>query len=298
MFSAPIVYQTFKQEEQEKEQDRLLILFLFVDTLLSMIPRKKKGAPGPAGNLTDTELVTLALWRFHMKFKDWKHAYFCFLLHYSGEFPKLPSYKNFITGINRVAVKAIWVLGMLMYMARKDNTLLKFLDSSALPVCKNKRISSHKVMRQFATRSHTSQGWFYGMKLHVVIDTVGNLLNVRITTGTVDDRIPVVSMLKDILGIFVADAGYVSRPLKYKLFQMGKDFVTGVRNTMKQIMTKDQHALLKKRQWVEIVFSLIKDRLGIATSLPRSVTGMLAHYIYTLLAYQTFKVLSFKAINS
>lgn len=289
MFSAPIVYQNVQQEEQ----DLLLTLFLFVDTLLSMIPRKKKKTPGPAGNLTDSELITLALWRFHFRFKDWKHAYLCFSSNYSREFPRIPTYKNFITGINRVAVKALWILGMLMYMARKDNTLLKFLDSSALPVCKNRRISSHKVMKQFASRSQTSQGWFYGMKLHVVIDTLGNLLNVRITTATVDDRAPVLSMLQGIIGQFVADAGYVSHPLKYLLFKLGKDFVTGVRNTMKQIMTKDQHALLKKRQWVEIVYSVIKDRMGMATSLPRSVTGMLAHYIYTLLAYQTFKMLTF-----
>lgn len=291
MSSAPIVY-------QKSEQDLLLILFLFVDTLIRMIPIKKKNKPGPAGNLTDSEFITLAIWRFHLGFYDWKHAYFCYLTHYDHEFPKLPSYKNFISGINRVAVKAVWVLGILMYMARKNNTLLKFLDSTALPVCKNKRISTHKVMKLLATRSQTSMGWFYGMKLHVVIDALGNLLTVRLTTGSVDDRIPVVSMLKGMLGQFIADAGYVSHPLKYLLFKLGKDFITGVRNTMKQIMTKNQHLLLKKRQWVEVVFSRIKDRLGMATSLPRSITGMLAHYIYTLLAYQSFNVLGFKAINS
>lgn len=291
MSSALIVY-------QKTEQDLLLMLFLFVDTLCNMIPRKKKNKPGPAGNLSDSELVTLALWRFHLGFSDWKHAYFCFLTHYYHEFPKLPSYKNFITGINRVTIKAMWILGMLMYMARKDNTLLKFLDSTALPVCKNKRICSHKVMKVLATRSQTSMGWFYGMKLHAVIDTLGNLLAVRITTGSVDDRIPVVSMIKDMVGTFIADAGYVSHPLKYFLFKLGKDFITGVRNTMRQIMTHDQHTLLKKRQWIEVVFSKIKDRLKMATSLPRSITGMYAHYLYTLLAYQSFNVLGFKAVNS
>lgn len=290
MTSAPIVY-------QETEADRLLHLFMFVDRMLTICPFTKTH-PGPLADLTDAELVTLALWRFHTGFSDWKHAYLCYVTHYTKEFPKLPSYKNFITGINRVAVKALWVLAALMYLARKDNMLLKIIDSSALPVCKNKRISSHKVMKQFASRGKTSQGWYYGMKLHLVIDTLGSLLSVRITTGSIQDRKVTLSMLSRLFGIILADAGYCSLPLKTKLFHLGKDFVTAVRNNMRQLMTKEQHQLLKRRQWVEVVLSSIKDRMKMATSLPRSVTGMLAHYIYTLLAYQTFKVLNFKAINS
>lgn len=284
MTTAPTVYQI-------QEQDRLLSLFYFVDMMLNHCPSKNHKHPGKQATLTDSELVTLALWRFAMGFKDWKHAYSCYATYLRREFPKLPCYKNFLTGINRVAVKALWILAVLMAVAKKDNTLLKILDSSALPVCKNMRIASHKVMATYATKSKTSTGWFYGMKLHVVIDTLGNLLTARITTATVDDRVPVVAMVKDLLGQFIADAGYVSLPLKTKLFHMGKDFITAVRANMKQLMTRAQHAIMKKRQLVEIAFSKIKDRLGMATSLPRSVTGMLAHYVYTLLAYQSFKVL-------
>jgi len=287
MTSAPIVY-------QNNEQDRLLHLFIFVDEALKMIPSKKKQKrTGRRARLTEAELITLALWRFHLKFHDWKHAYLCYLTHYSKEFPNLPSYKSFIQGINRVSVKALWILALLMKIARKDNTLLKMIDSSSLPVCKNTRRASHRVMKAWATSSKTSQGWFYGMKLHLIVDSLGNLLSTRITTGEVDDRKPVISMLKGILGTLLADVGYVKADLKYKLFKLGKDFVTCVRKNMKQLMSKSQHQLLKKRQWVEICLSNLKDRLKIATSLPRSVTGVFAHYIYTLLAYQTFKVLSF-----
>lgn len=259
--------------------------------MLNRCPYKNQKHPGKQVDLSDSELVTLALWRFAMGFKDWQHAYTCYATHLSKEFPKLPTYKNFITGINRVAIKALWILAVLMAMAKKDNTLLKILDSSALPVCKNRRISSHKVMVSYATRSQTSTGWFYGMKVHAVINTLGNLLACRITTGIVDDRVPVTAMVKDLLGQFVTDAGYVSLPLKTKLFRLGKDFITAVRANMQQLMTRAQHATMRKRQLVEIAFAKIKDRLGMATSLPRSVTGILTHYIYTLLAYQSFKVL-------
>ena len=43
---------------------------------------------------------------------------------------------------------------------------------------------------------------------------------------------------------------------------------------------------LKGRNIIETVFSVLKDRLGLVTSLPRSLDGYLTHYILVLLAYQ------------
>ena len=51
-------------------------------------------------------------------------------------------------------------------------------------------------------------------------------------------------------------------------------------------MTRWQHTLMKARQVVEGVFSVLKFRLGMETSLPRSVMGFFAHYVWCLLAYQ------------
>ena len=42
-----------------------------------------------------------------------------------------------------------------------------------------------------AARGKTSTGWFYGFKLHLVINDQGELLNVCFTPGNVDDRKPV-----------------------------------------------------------------------------------------------------------
>ncbi len=37
-------------------------------------------------------------------------------------------------------------------------------------------------------------GWFYGFKLHVVINDCGELLSVQFTSGNVDDRKPVLTI--------------------------------------------------------------------------------------------------------
>jgi hypothetical protein len=68
---------------------------------------------------------------------------------------------------------------------------ISFIDSTKISVCHNRRIGSHKVMAEFAARGKTSVDWFYGFKLHLVINDQGELLGVKITAGNVDDRDPV-----------------------------------------------------------------------------------------------------------
>ena len=55
---------------------------------------------------------------------------------------------------------------------------------------------------------------------------------------------------------------------------------------MKGLASLEQREQLKGRSIIEMVFSVLKDRLGLVTSLPRSLDGYLTHYILLLLAYQ------------
>jgi hypothetical protein len=60
-----------------------------------------------------------------------------------------------------------------------------------MPVCHNKRISHHRVFKQYAQRSKSSMGWCFGFKLHLVINHRGELIAAKMTSGNVDDRTPV-----------------------------------------------------------------------------------------------------------
>ena len=66
--------------------------------------------------------------------------------------------------------------------------------------------------------------------------------------------------------------------------------MTGVKKIMKKLMTRWQHILLKARQIVESIFSVIKFRLGMDSSLPRSEMGFFAHYVWCLLGYQLKRI--------
>lgn len=61
--------------------------------------------------------------------------------------------------------------------------------------------------------------------------------------------------------------------------------LTGVKKIMKKLMSRWQYFLLKARQRVETTFSVIKFRLGMDSTLPRSVDGYFTHYVWCLPAY-------------
>ena len=81
-------------------------------------------------------------------------------------------------------------------MEMSDKTGLYVIDSTSLRVCINLRIPRHKVFKDIAQRGKTSTGWFYGFKLHMVINHVGELMFVHISAGNVDDRTTVLKMVE------------------------------------------------------------------------------------------------------
>jgi hypothetical protein len=183
-----------------------------------------------------------------------------------------------LIGINRAAFK-------------EKKMRIMFIDASPLPVCVNKRIFNHKVTKLVAKRGKSTMGWFYGFKLHILIDEGGNIMGVTITPGNVDDRTQVKKLVGDIMhALLIADAGYLKELLQQELFEKnGIQFVTGVKRTMKKLMTPGQHSILRARQLVETVIGSCKHRLGMTFRLHRSIKGYQVHFVITLIAYVLFK---------
>nr|WP_287657608.1 MULTISPECIES: transposase [unclassified Microcystis] len=87
-------------------------------------------------------------------------------------------------------------------------TGIRFVDATKIQVCHNRRISSHRVFDNLAARGKTSVDWFFGLKLHLVVNEEGELLNVHLTPGNVEDRKPVNKLLQSLFGQVFADRGY------------------------------------------------------------------------------------------
>ena len=84
---------------------------------------------------------------------------------------------------------------------------ISFMDSTCIKVCHNRPINQHKVFEGLAARGKTSVDWFFGFKLHLVVNDRGELLNIILTPGNTDDRVPVAKLLQQLFGKVLADKG-------------------------------------------------------------------------------------------
>jgi len=283
--------------EREDEQMVLVSLYVMVDDLVKTFSKNqwfKLKLPGPNKRgrppaLALSEAITLGLFRYALNIKDVKHFHRHVASHYCQYFPGLPNYQNFMSLLNRVSgyvlLLILWICHYNKERLRQEDLLI--IDTSALKVCEKGRISEHKVCKEFARIGKTTQGWFYGFKLGLVVDALGHLISIAIRPGNTDDR-KFLTLFQGIRGVGIGDAGFVSKDWAAKLFEQGFLFLTNVKKSMKRLITKAQHELLKKRQLVEIRLAQLKHRIQQAVSLARSPLGYFSRWVYALLAYCLF----------
>ena len=186
-----------------------------------------KGRPR---NLLTSEVMTILVHFHHKGYKNFKTYYQDYVCcHLQWAFPNLVSYSRFVQLSQEVLVPLSILLNTLFGKCRG----VSFIDSTPLPVCNNRRISAHRVFYDNAARSKTSMGWFYGFKLHLVINDHGELLSAMVTSGNVDDRIPVPQLCQGLFGKVFADKGYISKDLREKLQEAGVSLIYKVRKNMK-----------------------------------------------------------------
>ena len=171
--------------------------------------------------------------------------------------PHLVSYNRFVA----LQSEVMFALSVYLYTRLGGCDGVSFIDSTRLRVCKNRRIPRHRVFVKEAGRGKTSLGWFYGFKLHLVINTHGELLSVYLTSGNTDDRRPVLELARPVFGKLYADKGYISKELRQTLKSKEVDLIYKVRKDMKAEALSDFDALmLKKRMLIETVIGQLKSR--------------------------------------
>jgi len=236
-----------------------------------------------ATRLSTSEIITILVAFQLSRFRDFKAFYRALCLHHRGEFPGLLSYRRFVALIPRVSLP---LFAMLMALRGKC-TGISFIDSTVLRVCHIKRASRNRVFRGLAAKSKSTMGWFFGFKLHLLVNDRGELLAFRLTPGNVDDRTPVKEgMLDEAWGKVFADKGYISQSLFKWLMGKGVKLVAGLRKNMKgALMSLEEKVLLRKRSISETVNDHLKNVCQIEHSRHRSPANFLTHLMAGLLAY-------------
>jgi transposase len=238
---------------------------------------KKKGRPR---KLSIIDSLTLALYKQRRGSDTKKSVY--------DDFSKILncSYKTFVVSLNRWAQLATMIILLIIKKLRKEAHLIKHIDSTDIPVCLLKNAKKHKTMRVLSNWGKNGKGFYYGLKLHLVTDLKGRLLGFCFTSGNVDDRKSVKRLVRDMPGIFIADAGYVGERLAQEMNVEGsRVLMARAKRNMKKLMSEIQRKLYNTRMLIELNFRNLKMFHNLVTSLPRSVNGYLANYIYSILSY-------------
>lgn len=234
-------------------------------------------------SLSVAELMTLVVLFHQIRYRQFK----CFYLHHvcghlRREFPNLPSYNRCIELLPRCTV----ALAALFETLKGECTGISIADATPIAVCENLRIGSHRVFKGIAERGKSSTGWFFGFKLHAVINHQGELLSLRLTPGNVDDRVPIPGMMTGLFGKLYADKGYISKKLTEKLRTVGVDLVTKVKRNMKPVQHSPfDTALLRQRSLIETVFDELKNLSQIEHSRHRSINHFIVNLLGGIVSY-------------
>lgn len=219
----------------------------------------------------------------HRNFKTFYIEYVC--QHLAWAFPKLTSYNRFV----ELMPSALGPLCCYLRTRRGACSGISFIDSTALAVCHNRRIHSHKVFRGVAQRGKDSVGWFFGFKLHLVINECGELLAVRLTPGNCDDRTPVPTLARELFGKLFGDKGYISQKLFESLFAQDVQLITKLKTNMRnKLMPMFDKIMTRKRAIIESVNDQLKNISQIEHTRHRSRANFVVNLIAGLIAY-TFR---------
>ena len=150
-----------------------------------------------ASNLSLSEVMTIVILfqqSGYRNFKTFYKAHVC--QHLRRAFPRLVSYNRFV----ELEAECVVPLAIFLHTRFGRCTGVSFIDATSVKVCHNLRIKAHRVFKDVARRGKTSVGWFYGFKVHLVINDQGELLAVMLTPGNTDDRKPVPRLAKRLWG--------------------------------------------------------------------------------------------------
>ena len=138
-------------------------------------------------SLSDSEIMTILVLYQESGYKNFQYFYERFAMNeLRTYFPKLVSYSRFVEYIPMVFWEMYFFTQYRCALAAR--TGLYITDSKKIEVCKLRKSKHHKVFKELASKSKSSTGWFFGLKIHLVINDLGEIVKFEFTTGKVADN--------------------------------------------------------------------------------------------------------------
>ena len=234
--------------------------------------------------LSLSEAMTIVILFHQSGFRFFKYFYCQMIVPFwKSAFPKLLSYNRFI----EIMPRCLQALSSFFHQVKGKDTGISIIDSTKLVVCHNLRIKRHRVFKGLAGRGKSSTGWFYGFKLHLVINNLGEIINLKLTSGNVHDVAILESLTQELKGILLGDKGYLSKAKAEALAARGLKILTPSRRNMKNkpIQTEEEKQLLCRRGLIETVNDQLKNLHQLEHSRHRSVNNFMVNIMAAVVAY-------------
>ena len=274
----------------------LVEIFYIVDEFCKEIEKTMEGhlvASNPAKKtrkraftMSDSEVITIMIMFHQSHYRDIKAFYINHIQqHCKRDFPHTVSYNRFVELQQKALVPMVLFL---QFCCLGCCTGISFIDSTPVRVCHIKRERSHRVFKGMATKGKSTIGWFFGFKLHLVINDKGEIIQFLITQAHVDDRDPLNNKRfhEKIFGKIFADKGYISKDLFENLFVDNIHLITGIRKNMKNaLMHLYDKIALRKRAIIETVNDLLKNGCQIEHTRHRCLNNFIGNLATGLIAY-------------
>ncbi len=238
-------------------------------------------------SMCPSEIITLLICYQHSGFRSLKTFYLDFAIPYlSSYFPGLPSCSRFVE-LQAMCLFHNFLFTKFCCPGKCDG--ISFIDSFKLAICHNKRIHQNKVFAHTAQRGHTSMGFFFGFKGHIVVNSNCEIIDFQLTKGNVadNDENLLHSLCRNVYGKVYGDKGYILNPEKFEsLLNKGIQIVSKIRNNMKnRLMDLNDKFMLKRRSIVETVIDQLKNICHIEHTRHRSPINFFNNFLSVIAAY-------------
>lgn len=230
-----------------------------------------------------SEIMTIIIYFHHSRYRDFKHYYHNLILeHHHKDFPCLVSYNRFIELMSSSLIPLIFYL----HTRKGKCTGISFIDTMGIPICHPKRAKRNKVFEDLAHWGKSSVQWYFGFKIHLIINEKGEILAFQITPGNIDERKTVPYLTKDLWGRLFGDKGYISQDLFEQLYQKNIKLITPFKKNMNnKLLELWEKLMLRKRSLIETVNDQLQNISQIVHSRHRSPINFLVNTVAGLIAY-------------
>ncbi|MCH5463447.1 IS982 family transposase [Lactobacillus sp. LC28-10] len=140
----------------------------------------------------------------------------------------------------------------------QPKTTYEVIDSAPITLVSARRSNQAKVLRGIAHKGFnaTKNVYYYGFKLHAIMNNSGYFLNWELTPANVDDRYVAEELLtRTPAHQVLADGGYLSRSLQKRLKSEGMNFWFPLRKNMRAAKQVNSSFLKDQRRKIETGFN-------------------------------------------